>query len=81
MPDVENVNARQRAVVDQSSEVRDPADDSGMMDDPAAVADTYPEAFDDSVAEAEAAIDRESATDHSPQARSTSTDTARDRQI
>jgi hypothetical protein len=47
----------QHQIVDQSEEVRDPADDSGEADDPTAVVDVYPKAFDDRVSEAEAAIE------------------------
>ncbi len=49
-------------MVDQSDDVRDPGDDSGESDDPSAMADTYPQVFDDRVSEAEAAI-----ADHSVQ--------------
>lgn len=44
------------AIVDQSDDVRDPADDSGEIDDPTAMTDTYPKAFDDRIGQAQAAI-------------------------
>ena len=46
----------QHDIVDQSEEVRDPADDSGEADDPTAVGSAYPKAFDDKIAAAESAI-------------------------
>jgi hypothetical protein len=49
----------QHQIVDQSEEVRDPADDSGEADDPTAVVEAYPKAFDDRVSEAEAAIKKD----------------------
>ena len=45
-----------KAIVDQSDDVRDPADDSGEIDDPASMAQTYPKAFDDRIDQAQAAI-------------------------
>lgn len=53
----------QRQVVDQSDDVRDPADDSGEADDPTAMADTYPETFDHSVDEAAEAVRAHQAKD------------------
>ncbi len=47
---------RQQEIVDQSTDVRDPADDSGEVDDPTALAEVYPPAFDESVEEAAAVI-------------------------
>ena len=47
----------QAQIVDQSDDVRDPADDSDEFNDPTLMADTYPAAFDDKIAEAEAAIE------------------------
>lgn len=47
---------RQQAIVDQNDEVRDPADDSGEADDPTAIVETYPAAFDEKINQAEAAI-------------------------
>ena len=46
----------QHDIVNQSEQVRDPADDSGEADDPTAVVQAYPQAFDDRIAEAHAAI-------------------------
>lgn len=54
---------RQRQIVDQSDDVRDPADDSGEADDPVAMTDVYPKAFDDRIGEAEAAIAAHDARD------------------
>lgn len=51
-----NITQAQHEIVDQREEVRDPADDSGEADDPTAVVESYPQAFDDRIAEAEAAI-------------------------
>jgi hypothetical protein len=76
-----NEDSVQRAVVDQSSEVRDPADDSGLLDDPEAVVETYPKAFDEKIEKAEAAIAAEAGTDHSPMERYRATDNARDNQF
>ncbi len=76
-----NEESVRRAVVDQSSDVRDPADDSGLMDDPEAIVETYPKAFDDNIEKAEAAIGAEAATDHSPMERYRATDNARDNQF
>ena len=76
-----NEDSVQRAVVDQSSEVRDPADDSGLLDDPEAIVETYPKAFDDNIEKAESAIGAEAQTDHSPMERGRSTDNARDNQV
>lgn len=52
----------QEQIVDQSDDVRDPADDSGEMDDPTAMAQDYPGAFDGRVEEAEEAVAEHSAT-------------------
>jgi len=54
---------RRSEIVDQSDDVRDPADDSGEIDDPTALVDTYPKAFDDRIAEAAAAIESHDAMD------------------
>lgn len=62
-PDERRVNGEQRAIVDQSVADRDPADDSGEIDDPTALVETYPKAFDDKIAEAENAIKAEAASD------------------
>jgi hypothetical protein len=51
-----NIPQAQHEIVDQREQVRDPADDSGEADDPTAVVDAYPKAFDDKIEEAEAAI-------------------------
>jgi hypothetical protein len=51
-----HITPTQHDIVDQREQVRDPADDSGEADDPTAVVDAYPKAFDDRIAEAEAAI-------------------------
>ena len=51
-----DISQAQHEIVDQREEVRDPADDSGEADDPTAVVDSYPKAFDDRIEEAEAAI-------------------------
>ena len=53
----EDLTADQHAIVDQSDDVRDPADDSDEMNDPAKMTDTYPEALDRKLEEAEKAID------------------------
>ncbi|MGS0687941.1 hypothetical protein ACVBEQ_22745 [Nakamurella sp. GG22] len=53
----EDLTADQHAIVDQSDDVHDPADDSDEMNDPAKMADTYPEALDRKLEEAEGAID------------------------
>lgn len=50
------IDQTQHDIVDQREEVRDPADDSGEADDPTAVVEAYPKAFDDRIAEAESAI-------------------------
>jgi hypothetical protein len=71
----------QRAVVDQSSEVRDPADDSGLLDDPELIVETYAKAFDDKIEQAESAIKAETETDHSPAERYRATDNNRDNQM
>ncbi len=76
-----DVDADQRAAVDQSAEVRDPADDSGLLDDPTALADTYPDVFNDSAGAAEQAIEVESRSAHSPLGQSRSTDNDRDQQV
>ena len=52
----EDLTADQHAIVDQSDDVRDPADDSDEMNDPAKMTDTYPEALDRKLEEAEGAI-------------------------
>lgn len=52
----------QEQIVDQSDDVRDPADDSGEIDDPTAMAENYPGAFDGRVDEAEEAVAEHSAT-------------------
>lgn len=61
MSDPQHVTGEQRAIVDQSAEDRDPADDSGEIDDPSALVETYPAAFDAKIAEAEKAIKTETA--------------------
>ncbi len=53
----EDLTADQHAIVDQSDDVRDPADDSDEMNDPTKMTDTYPEALDRKLEEAEGAID------------------------
>ena len=53
----EDLTADQHAIVDQSDDVRDPADDSDEMNDPTKMSDTYPEALDRKLEEAERAID------------------------
>lgn len=63
MTDPQSVTGDQRAIVDQSVEDRDPADDSGELDDPTALVETYPKAFDDKIAEAEQAIETETGAD------------------
>ena len=52
---------RQQEIVGQSDDSRDPADDSGEMDDPTEMADTYPGAFDggDTAAAADAIADHD----------------------
>ncbi|HEY5840228.1 MAG TPA: hypothetical protein VIU87_01925 [Mycobacterium sp.] len=52
----EDLTADQHAIVDQSDDVRDPADDSDEMNDPMKMTDTYPEALDRKLEEAEGAI-------------------------
>lgn len=59
MSDPQHVTADQRAIVDQSVQDRDPADDSGEIDDPNALVETYPAAFDAKIEEAEKAIETE----------------------
>lgn len=54
-----DIDQTQHEIVDQREEVRDPADDSGEADDPTAVVDAYPKAFDDRIEEAEAAISQD----------------------
>ena len=76
-----NTDPQQRAAVDQSAQTRDPADDSGMIDDPSALAETYPGTFGDDPGQAEAAIGTERASDHTPREPDRSTDNDRDRQI
>ncbi len=71
----------QQAIVDQSSDVRDPADDSGLLDDPEAIIEAYPKAFDEKIEKAQAAIAAEVGSDHSPMEADRSTDNARDNQI
>lgn len=51
-----NISPTQHDIVDQREQVRDPADDSGEADDPTAVVEAYPKAFDDRIEEAESAI-------------------------
>ena len=70
-------DSARRAAVDQSSEVRDPGDDSDLVNDPAALVDTYPEAFDRQIEQGEAAIAAEAGTGHSPSEPDRSTDNAR----
>jgi hypothetical protein len=53
----EDLTADQHAIVDQSDDVRDPADDSDEMNDPTKMTDTYPEALDRKLEEAEKVID------------------------
>lgn len=53
----EDLTADQHAIVDQSEDVRDPADDSDEMNDPVKMTDTYPEALDRKLEKAEGAID------------------------
>ena len=60
-PSAPDLPAAQEQIVDQSDDVRDPADDSGEMDDPTAMAEDYPGAFDGRVAEAEEAVAEHSA--------------------
>ncbi|MET3808716.1 hypothetical protein ABIB25_005746 [Nakamurella sp. UYEF19] len=60
MPDEKSLDHRQHDIVDQSAAVRDPADDSGEADDPTALVEVYPKAFDEKIAEAEDAISKES---------------------
>lgn len=76
-----NESSQQRDVVDQSAAVRDPADDSGLLDDPTAIVETYPKAFDEKIEKAESAIKGEAGSDHSPLDQSRSTDNARDDQV
>lgn len=57
MSQPEDLTADQQAIVDQSEDVRDPADDSDEMNDPAKMTDTYPEALDRKIQEAEGAIE------------------------
>ena len=64
MTDRDTTPSRQRDIVDQSTETRDPADDSGEADDPTALVEDYPKAFDGQIAEAEAAIADENAPRH-----------------
>jgi hypothetical protein len=52
----QNIPQAQHDIVDQREQVRDPADDSGEVDDPTAMVDAYPKAFDDKIEAAEAAI-------------------------
>lgn len=52
----EDLTADQHAIVDQSDDVRDPADDSDEMNDATKMTDTYPEALDPKLQEAEGAI-------------------------
>lgn len=56
MSDQDLQQERQHQIVDQSDDVRDPADDSGEIDDPTAMTAVYPKAFDDRIDEAQAAI-------------------------
>jgi len=57
MTRAEDLTADQHAIVDQSDDVRDPADDSDEMNDPTKMTDTYPEALDRKLQEAEGAIE------------------------
>ena len=52
----DDLTTDQHAIVDQSDDVRDPADDSDEMNDPTKMTDTYPEALDRKLEEAEGAI-------------------------
>ena len=72
---------QQRGAVDQSAQTRDPADDSGLIDDPTALAETHPGTFAEGRKEAQAAIAEERESDHSPWEPDRSTDNDRDRQI
>ena len=63
MTDPQHVTGDQRAIVDQDVDDRDPADDSDELNDPTAMTDTYPKAFDDKIAEAEKAIESETGAD------------------
>jgi hypothetical protein len=76
-----NPDPQQRAAVDQSADTRDPADDSGMADDPTALAETYPGTFDEEPGQAETAIEAERESEHSPWTPDRSTDNDRDSQI
>ncbi len=62
MTEPEHLTADQQAIVDQSDNVRDPADDSDEMNDPTKMTDTYPEALDRKLEEAEGAIDAHRST-------------------
>lgn len=59
MSSEESITREQHDIVDQREQVRDPADDSGEADDPTAVVEAYPKAFDDRIEEAEAAIEKD----------------------
>ena len=78
-PDDTRATPQEWAAVDQSAETRDPADDSGELDDPTALADTY-ESFP-SVAEAQQAIVTERHSPDSPREDDRSTDNERDNQM
>ena len=53
----EDLTVDQQAIVDQSDDVRDPADDSDEMNDPTLMTDTYPEALERKIEAAEGAIE------------------------
>ena len=78
---MKNDDEAREDVVDQSSEGRDPADDSGLLDDPEAMVETYPKAFDDRIEKAESAIEAEARSDHSPLQHGRSTDNSRENQM
>ncbi|GGL99008.1 hypothetical protein [Nakamurella endophytica] len=54
MTEQSSLSGREQAIVDQSDDVRDPADDSDELNDPTAMADTYPKALEDKLQAAEA---------------------------
>ena len=72
-------NNQEWATVDQSAETRDPADDSGEIDDPTALAETY-ETFP-TVAEAQQAIKTERHAPDTPLEDDRATDNTRDNQM
>lgn len=59
MSNESSIPQTQHDIVDQREQVRDPADDSGEVDDPTALVEAYPKAFDDKIEAAEAAIDKD----------------------